>query len=199
MSTSQDKIVINKKGALLFLSSTKGRWVLRSLFMKNFYKTIILSGLLLLLYSCQTKTESPENTAVKLDKDTLSISAIKKTLSEKGYKIFDYVDEVTGDTILMQQYYMVFLKKGENRSQSKNKLDSLQQLHLAHLGEMYQLGYADISGPFGDDGDIRGITIYNVPTLEMADSLANADPMVKAGRLKIEVHPWWAAKGFPLR
>ena len=58
---------------------------------------------------------------------------------------------------------------------------------------------AAISGPFGDDGDIRGITIYNVPTLKMADSLANIDPAVVAGRLEIEVHPWWAAKGFPLR
>ena len=46
---------------------------------------------------------------------------------------------------------------------------------------------------------IRGITIYNVPTLKMADSLANSDPMVKAGRLEIEIHPWWAGKGFPLR
>ena len=64
---------------------------------------------------------------------------------------------------------------------------------------MYELGYADISGPFEDDGDIRGITIYNVPTLKMADSLAKSDPMVKAGRLEIEIHPWWAGKGFPLR
>jgi len=64
---------------------------------------------------------------------------------------------------------------------------------------MYELGYADISGPFGDDGDILGITIYNVPTQRVADSLANSDPMVKAGRLVIEMHPWWAAKGFTLR
>ena len=47
--------------------------------------------------------------------------------------------------------------------------------------------------------EIRGITIYNTPTLQIADSLANSDPMVKAGRLVIEMHPWWAAKGFPLR
>ena len=47
--------------------------------------------------------------------------------------------------------------------------------------------------------EILGITIYNTPTLEMADSLANADPMVKTRRLQIEIHPWWAAKGFPLR
>lgn len=64
---------------------------------------------------------------------------------------------------------------------------------------MYKEGHADISGPFGDDGEICGITIYNTATLAMADSLANSDPMVKAGSLAIEIHPWWTAKGFPLR
>lgn len=128
-----------------------------------------------------------------------SVKALKDSLTAKGFKTFDYVDEVTKDTILMQQYFMVFLKKGNNRSQSKEEADSLQTLHMAHLGKMYDLGFADISGPFGDDGDIRGITIYNVATLQIADSLANADPMVKAGRLSVEIHPWWAAKGFSLR
>lgn len=128
-----------------------------------------------------------------------SARALKDSLTAKGFQTFDYVDETTKDTILMQQYFIAFLKKGVSRSQSKEEADSLQRLHLEHLGKMYELGFADISGPFGDDGDIRGITIYNVPTQQMADSLANADPMVKAGRLSIEVHPWWAAKGFPLR
>jgi len=63
---------------------------------------------------------------------------------------------------------------------------------------MYEEAFADISGPFGDDGEIRGITVYNVPNLQMADSFANMDPMVKSGRLTIEIHPWWAAKGFKL-
>ena len=99
----------------------------------------------------------------------------------------------------MQEYYMVFLKSGPNRNQTKEEADSLQGLHMAHLGRMYEEGYADISGPFGDDGDLRGITIYNVPTLRMADSLAHLDPMVQSGRLAIEVKPWWAGKGYPLR
>lgn len=167
--------------------------------MDKIRKTIGMFSILTLLTSCQTSPTPIVPTEVDTIKEISSTAAIKQTLIKKGYKIFDYVDEKSGDTILMQQYYMVFLKTGENRSQSKKELDSLQQLHLAHLGTMYQLGYADISGPFGDNGDIRGVTIYNVPTLEMADSLANADPMVKAGRLKTEVHPWWAAKGFPLR
>lgn len=124
---------------------------------------------------------------------------IKEELTAKGYKTFDYVDEKTKDTILMQQYFMAFLKRGPIRGQNEEESADLQKAHLAHLTKMYELGYADISGPFGDDGDIRGITIYNVPTLKMADSLAKSDPMVKAGRLEIEIHPWWAAKGFPLR
>ena len=129
----------------------------------------------------------------------VSVSDLKTKLTDKGFQIFDFVDEETKDTILMQQYFIAFLKSGPNRDQSKSELDSLQMQHLAHLKRMYDEGYADISGPFGDDGDIRGITIYNVPTFKMADSLANLDPMVKAQRLEIEVHPWWAAKGYPLR
>ncbi|MEZ4793822.1 MAG: hypothetical protein R2783_10270 [Gelidibacter sp.] len=155
---------------------------------------------LLLFSSCKEENKNTEK-SVEISEKNVEKSAkeIKEELTSKGYQTFDYVDEKTKDTILMQQYFMAFLKKGPTRSQSKEEADSLQKLHLAHLGKMYELGYADISGPFGDGGEIRGITIYNVPTLEMADSLANADPMVKSGRLVIELHPWWAAKGFPLR
>ncbi|QLE01413.1 hypothetical protein HX109_07490 [Galbibacter sp. BG1] len=155
------------------------------------------------ILSCETNSTNttPEiSSEGKAQQDTLtSILKIKERLNSEGFQTFDYVDEKSGDTILMQQYFIAFLKRGESRSQSKEEADSIQKLHLAHLGKMYEEGYADISGPFGDDGEIRGITIYNVPTLQMADSLANSDPAVKAGRLQIEIHPWWAAKGFPLR
>ena len=60
----------------------------------------------------------------------------KEELTAKGYEIFDYVDEETRDTVLMQQYFIAFLKRGANRSQNKKETDSLQALHLAHLGSM---------------------------------------------------------------
>ncbi|NAS31141.1 hypothetical protein GTQ40_09180 [Flavobacteriaceae bacterium R38] len=148
--------------------------------------------------SCHQEKKA-HTTEVVSPKKEKSIASIKKDLEQKGFQTFDYIDEKSGDTIIMQQYFIAFLKSGPHRNQSKKEADSLQTLHLEHLGRMYEEGYADISGPFGDDGDIRGITIYNTPTQEMADSLANMDPMVKAGRLVIEIHPWWAAKGFPLR
>jgi uncharacterized protein YciI len=158
-------------------------------------KALIMFFVILVSCKQETKTIS-ENVEASTEK---TMKQIKEELIAKGFQTFDYVDEKTQDTVLMQQYFIAFLKAGSNRSQNKEEASELQKAHLAHLGKMYDLGYADISGPFGDDGDIRGITIYNVPTLNMADSLANADPMVKAGRLVIEVHPWWAAKGFMLR
>lgn len=161
-------------------------------------KTVIYTLIFAMVCSCGNPRLDREINS-ESDNREKSIAEKKKELIDKGYEIFDYIDEETNDTILMQQYFMAFLKSGPERSQTKEEADSLQSLHLAHLGRMYELGYADISGPFGDDGDIRGITIYNTPTFKMADSLANMDPMVKAGRLVIEIHPWWAAKGFPLR
>lgn len=160
-------------------------------------KYISLITLIILCVACNQVPEKVEETQEIVQKK--SPLQIKKELEDKGFKVLSYIDGKTKDTVLMQQYFMAFLKRGKNRSQSKEEADSLQQLHLEHLSKMYELGYADISGPFGDLGDIRGVTIYNVPTIEMADSLANADPSVKAGRLEIEMHPWWAAKGFPLR
>ncbi len=164
--------------------------------METLKKLSLLAALAIIMIACNQDVKKEEVKEVEVEK---TMKQLKEELTSKGFKIFDYVDEKTKDTVIMQQYFIAFLKRGENRSQSKEEADSLQALHMAHLGKMYELGYADISGPFGDDGDIRGITIYNVPTLKMADSLANADPSVKAGRLVIVVHPWWAAKGFPLR
>jgi uncharacterized protein YciI len=142
------------------------------------------------------ETTEPENMG---NVETTSVREIREKLNNEGYETFEYVDEGSGDTVLMQQYFMVFLKRGKVRSANDAERDSLQALHLEHLSRMYEEGYADISGPFGDAGEIRGITIYNTPTLAIADSLANLDPLVKSGLLEIEVHPWWAAKGFPLR
>ncbi|GGD51214.1 YciI family protein [Muriicola marianensis] len=167
--------------------------------MEKYLNLYCLFSLLVLAGSCGEQKTADITLPAPTEELQKSSAQLKQELVEKGFQVFDYVDTKTADTVLMQQYFIAFLKRGPNRSQGKAEADSLQTLHLEHLGRMYDLGYADISGPFGDDGDIRGITIYNTPTLEMADSLANLDPMVKSGRLVIEIHPWWAAKGFPLR
>ena len=162
---------------------------------------LVLALAVTTVFSCKEehKATKVEDGQIEKQEGKETVKQLKEKLTSKGFELFDYIDEKTQDTIIMQKYFIAFLKKGPNRSQPEEEANKLQAEHMAHLGKMYELGYADISGPFDDESDISGITIYNVPTLQMADSLANSDPMVKAGRLVIEMHPWWAAKGFPLR
>lgn len=125
------------------------------------------------------------------------ITSIEEKLKKEGYQTFSYKEGDT--TYLMQQYYMVFLKSGPIRSQDSTEAAELQKEHLAHLTKLYEEGFTSLTGPMGDDGDIRGIVVFNTATQKEADSLANLDPMVKAGRLVVEVHPWWVAKGGKLK
>lgn len=156
--------------------------------MKSTQNILLLIFSIGILVSCNKTAAKSEVTEIVAELEFGPSTAAQKTkLLNDGFEIFDYIDEKTGDTVIMQKYFMAFLKKGPNRDQPKAIADSLQSLHMAHLGRMYELGYADISGPFDDASDISGITVYNVPTLKMADSLANMDPMVKAGRLLIEI------------
>ncbi|MAM19532.1 MAG: YciI family protein [Christiangramia sp.] len=155
----------------------------------------------LILFSCGNP-ESREQQAEELEETKDSVQApsqeeIARELQEKGYQTFTYKE---GDTsYLMQQYFLVFLKSGPNRNQDSTEAAELQKRHLEHLSRMYTEGYTSLTGPMGDDGDVRGIVVYNTPTQQEADSLARLDPMVKAGRLEVEVHPWWVAKGGKLQ
>ncbi len=183
--------------------------------MKNLFY-FAFTSIVFLALSCKRETKETPNTTLELEtnlkvNDSSSNMYAKKTpefkwvsqqkqyLENRGFKTFVYSDLTSKDSVLMQQYFIAFLKRGNIRTQNEEEAEILQEEHLEHLTKMYQLGYADISGPFAGDNDLRGITIYNVPTLKMADSLANADPMVQAGRLQVEVLPWWAAKEYCLR
>jgi uncharacterized protein YciI len=99
----------------------------------------------------------------------------------------------------MKQYFVVFLKKGPKRDQDSATAAKIQEAHLKHLKAMSDAGKMDIAGPFGDDGDIRGICIYNVATAEEAKKLAEADPVVMSGRLIVEVHPFYGMPGARLK
>lgn len=114
----------------------------------------------------------------------------------QGFETFKMTEGDT--TYIMKKYFMVFLKSGSNRNQAEVEAAEIQKNHLAHINWMAEQGYLGIAGPFGDDGEIRGILILRVPTQERAEELAAMDPAVKAGRLVMEIHPWWAAKGSTL-
>lgn len=165
-------------------------------------KAVLLIFSFGMLTSCNQSKDTrgipgPEEVEARTPDSVVNFEEQARQLQEKGYQTFFYEED--GEKHLMQQYFIVFLKKGQNRSQDSTEAAHLQKQHMAHLNRMAKEGYMSLAGPFGDDGEIRGIAVYNTPTLEMADSLAKADPMVKAGRLEVEIHPWWAAKGGELQ
>jgi len=110
--------------------------------MEKIIKTVLLLTLLI-LGSCKEEKKVVDTIAeTKEIVEKKSTKKLKEELIAKGFEIFDYVDEETKDTVIMQQYYIAFLKRGDNTSQSKEEADSLQALHMAHLGNMYEKGFA---------------------------------------------------------
>ncbi len=96
----------------------------------------------------------------------------------------------------MTTYYVVLLRKGPTWSpQVTPESQRLQEEHLANIRKMAEAGSLVLAGPFTDNGDLRGMFVLQVGSLEEAKALAETDPAVKAGRLSVETHPWFSAKG----
>lgn len=102
-----------------------------------------------------------------------------------------------GDTTyVMKQYVMVLLYRGESANDfTEQELEELQAGHMANTNRLAEEGKIVVAGPFGDDTELRGIFIMDVATVEEAEELCAADPAIAAGRLRVECHPWWTAKG----
>lgn len=93
----------------------------------------------------------------------------------------------------MKTYIMAFLKTGPNSSIDSVKRAELQNEHLKNINQMAKDGKLVLAGPFNDDGDIRGIYIFNVQTLEEAEALTNTDPAIEAGSLEMELREWYGS------
>jgi uncharacterized protein YciI len=125
----------------------------------------------------------------------ITASATAQTKTEKPKPVYDaaLAKKLGADDYGMKKYVIAFLRKGPNRSQDSATAAQLQAAHMANIGRMAEAGQLAVAGPFMDDGEIRGIYIFNVETLEEAKKLTETDPAVKAGRLMMELHPWYGS------
>src|SRR5438552_2316497 len=98
----------------------------------------------------------------------------------------------------LETVYLGFLKKGPNRKDGDDKTPEIQELQKAHIANINRLAGLKkliVAGPFGDDGVLRGIFVFRVSSIEEAQSLCATDPMIKIGRLVVELHPWQVPEG----
>ncbi len=94
----------------------------------------------------------------------------------------------------MAHYFVGLIYRGPTWSpEVTQEVQELQAAHLANIGRLMESGEMVLAGPFTDDGDLRGLFFYNLDTLEAAQALVDSDPAVKAGRLRVELHPWWGS------
>jgi uncharacterized protein YciI len=92
--------------------------------------------------------------------------------------------------------YLAFLTRGAKWTPEKTPAtEELQKAHIANIVRLADLKKLVVAGPFGDNGQLRGIFVFKVASLEEARALTETDPAVKAGRLAIDLHPWLVPEG----
>jgi len=90
---------------------------------------------------------------------------------------------------------MALLKAGPNRNRPREEAQKLQAAHRANINRLAAAGKLVLAGPFADDGELRGIYVFDVATVAEAEALTKTDPAIQAGQLVMELHPWYATAG----
>ncbi len=64
--------------------------------------------------------------------------------------------------------------------------------HIAVIEKMFASGKLLAAGPFTDPTELRGLLLFRDCTIEQARAMAEEDPVVKGGQIRIEYHTWSA-------
>lgn len=149
--------------------------------MKTYITALLFCTLCLLACTPEPTTQKTADTAEELVSEP--VLTYDSLLAEQ-YGADDYG---------MRKYVIAFLKRGPNRDLPKAKADSLQAAHMANIGRMAEAGKLAIAGPFFDDGDLRGIYIFAVESIQEAEELTQSDPAIQAGSLVMELKEWYGS------
>ncbi len=122
---------------------------------------------------------------------------VERTTAESAMDEFAYdsilAAKVGADDYGMRKYVMAFLKAGPNTDMDSATAAQLQRAHLDNIFRMADEGKLAVAGPFLDGGELKGVYVFNVSTIEEAKALTETDPAIKAGRLVMELHPWYGS------
>lgn len=121
------------------------------------------------------------------------ITIVEISAQEKTQYNAQLAKELNADEYGMKKYVMAFLKSGSNRGQDSITKSKLQKAHMENITKMVSDGTLSIAGPFFDDGEIRGIYIFNVDSIEEAKKITETDPLIQSGGLVMELHLWYGS------
>lgn len=94
----------------------------------------------------------------------------------------------------MKQYVFCILKTGSNTTATEEEKNNLFKGHMANITRLAQEGKLVVAGPFRkNDKNYRGLYIFNVGTIEEAETLVATDPAVKENLLEAELTLWYGS------
>jgi len=122
---------------------------------------------------------------------------VKTDIDSETNQEYEYdsllVKKYGADDYGMKKFVIAFLKRGPNRSQDSTEAIKLQKAHLENINKLAEEGKLLLAGPFLDDGELRGIYIFDVQSIEEAKALTETDPAIQKGRLVMELHEWYGS------
>jgi uncharacterized protein len=96
----------------------------------------------------------------------------------------------------MLAYQLAFLRAGPNRKADGDpETQRVQAGHMAHIRKMSEAGQLVAAGPFVEEQTLRGVFVLQLDSIDAAKAVAAQDPAVQAGRLVLDIHPWYVAEG----
>ena len=119
----------------------------------------------------------------------ISCSSSKSSVdaqTQEGVYNAELAAQYDADDYGMKKYVIAFLKRGPNRDRSQEEADALQAAHMVNIGRMAEEGVLILAGPFFGDGEMRGIYIFDVDSIEKAVAL-------QAGSLEMELKEWYGS------
>ena len=96
----------------------------------------------------------------------------------------------------MEQYTLVLTTAGPHWDPNSPAFSDIMKQHVVFMKQVIDQGKLALAGPFPFDqpGELRGVAIYRIGVDETAKLLED-EPMIKAGILVPEFHPWANGKG----
>ena len=93
----------------------------------------------------------------------------------------------------MNMYVMAFLNRGPHKDFDVQEPQELQVAHMANINNVAEESKLILKDPFFDDGDLRGIYIFDITSIAEAEALTNSDPAIKEGSLGMELIEWYGS------
>jgi len=108
----------------------------------------------------------------------------------------DYRDVLAWASKPTRRYVVGLVRKGPNwEPRDENGRTHLNGKLLRSWKEQ---GAILVGGWFMDFGDHRGLYIFNVDSIEEAQTLVQSDEAIRSGKLIFEFHPWLAPAGLKI-